>query len=156
MLRVGSIYPVNDLVIDSLVVKITLAHFRMDRGFVAEAETLRQGSLAKMLVESGKPFKDLGSYEASNRKMLKLLEEELARYLSMTAETGDPESMSESSVTSPAADECVAARPPAEDAPTAPKAAERSAKDVSQKQSQLRAPVTNHRCREPLPRPRWG
>jgi hypothetical protein len=80
------LYPPDDPIIDRLVEKITLAHFRIDRGFEAEAQTLQQGSLAEMLIAYDKPIKNLGSYEASNRKTLKLLEEELARYVCMLRE----------------------------------------------------------------------
>ena len=37
------LYPPNDPIIDRLVEKITLAHFRIDRGFEAEADILDQG-----------------------------------------------------------------------------------------------------------------
>ena len=111
------LYPPDDPIIDSLIEKITLAHFRMDRGFEAEAETLRQGSLAEMLVNHNKPFKSLVSYEGSNRKTLKLLEEELARYLSMRAETGDLESVPTSPAThSPEAEGTAASHLAANDA----------------------------------------
>ncbi len=43
-------YPPDDPIIDRLVEKITLAHFRIGRGFEAEGDGPSQGSLAEMLV----------------------------------------------------------------------------------------------------------
>jgi hypothetical protein len=80
------LYPPNDAIIDRLIGKITLAHVRVDRAFEAEAEMLDQSSLAEVLVRYDKPIKHLSGYEASNRRTLKLLEDELERYLSMLRE----------------------------------------------------------------------
>jgi hypothetical protein len=128
------LYPPNDPIIDRLVEKITLAHFRIDRGFEAEADILDQGTLAEMLVHDEKPVKYLGAYEASNRKTLRMLEEELARYLSMLRESGDLESMSAEPPVNPPGDrEIATAHPPANDTavPSTP-AAEQRSKDQKQ------------------------
>jgi hypothetical protein len=44
-LRRRKLYQADDPVIDDLVLKITLAHLRVDRGFQAEARILKSGSL---------------------------------------------------------------------------------------------------------------
>jgi hypothetical protein len=84
-------YPEGDPIIDSLVRKITLAHFRIDRAYEAEAEMLNNNndSLADVLVRHDQPVKKLNGYESSNCRTLKLLEEELERYVSMLNETGE-------------------------------------------------------------------
>ena len=112
-------YPPDDPIIDRLIEKITLVHFRIGRGFEAEGEILSQGSLAEMLVHYEKPVKSLGAYEASNRKTLKMLEEELARYLSMLRETGDLEPMTAGPTVSSSEEKDVTTpRPPANDTAT--------------------------------------
>lgn len=66
-----------------------------------------------------RPVKSLGAYEASNRKTLKMLEEELARYLSMLRETSDAESMlAASTVGSREHKEVATPLPPTNDAAT--------------------------------------
>jgi hypothetical protein len=62
------LYAADDPIIDGLVEKITFAHFRVDRGFQAEAEMLQQSSLAEVLVHYEKPIKQLSGYETLNRK----------------------------------------------------------------------------------------
>jgi hypothetical protein len=114
-------YPPDDPIIDRLVEKITLAYLRIDRGFEAEAEMLQQGSLAELLVHGNKPIKNLTGYEAGNRKALKVLEEELARYVSMLNETGDLESMT-TNLTAGSLEEAefAATQPPANDVAAPP------------------------------------
>jgi hypothetical protein len=80
------LYAPDDTILDRLIRQITLADFRVDRGFEAEATVLQQGSLAEVLVQYDKPIKHLSGYEANNRRMRKQLEEELTRYLSMRNE----------------------------------------------------------------------
>jgi hypothetical protein len=83
------LYPPDDAILDRLIRQITLADFRVDRGFEAEANILQQGSLAEVLVQYDKPIKQLSGYEANNRRTRKQLEEELTRYLSMRNEAGN-------------------------------------------------------------------
>jgi hypothetical protein len=77
----------DDPIIDHLVSRITLIHNRLDRGFRTEAEMIDEESLKDLLVcLPDNRLKNLLAYEAANRKTLKVLEEELARYEEMVKE----------------------------------------------------------------------
>jgi hypothetical protein len=78
--------PEEDVVVDGLVFKIAMLHWRLDRGLRAEAELLDHNSLASLLAGRPEPVQTLSQYEAMNRKTLKQLEETLARHKALRKE----------------------------------------------------------------------
>jgi hypothetical protein len=70
----------DDAIIDDLIQKITLVHWRLNRAFRAEAKMLGSRSLDELFVDYRAPVKNLTSYEAANRKLLLTLRDELSGY----------------------------------------------------------------------------
>jgi len=111
----------DDPIINGLVRKITIIHWRFDRTFEAEADLLTGSSLENILGGFGdNRLKNLLSYEASSRKTLKLLEDELTRYETMLAEAAP--SSPASAVTGAPRAETAAPKPPTSIAATTPPA----------------------------------
>ena len=87
-------YP-PDLIIDRLVWSITIAaDFRSLRALEAEAQTLKKYPLEALLLDDSNGVKNLSTYEASNRKTLKMLEEQLERRDAMVRKMTEVESRS--------------------------------------------------------------
>jgi hypothetical protein len=75
-----ALYERDDAVIDDLVFKIAMAHWRLDRSLRTEAVLIEDNSLADVITCQADPVKTLIGYEAMARKTLKQLEDSLMRY----------------------------------------------------------------------------